>query len=193
MLQFAFVSLFVTFGLSYVLPYEQQPMAESIGGLVTAALFAVAIGEILIRVAWKMFGDDEPMFLRWFDRLLPSRKAGLQHSYQFKFVRNKMSNVQLTVYRSMLVFSVGFIVFGTLVLFLAAADGNMYLFVMALAAVIVGASAIALNERIEVKLWQRFAPEFERDYEVIDQMKDGRRVQLVTRKSAGDVQTVSLN
>lgn len=193
MLQLAFVSLFVTFGLSYVLPYEQQPMAESIGGLVTGALFAVALGEILIRIAWRMFGDNEPLVLRWFDSLLPSRKAGLVHGYQFRFVRGKMSNLQLTIYRTVLAFSVGVMVFGLFMLVFGGLDQNVPAMLLGFASFLIGASAVGMNERIEVKLWQRFAPEFERDYEVIDQMKDGRRVQLVTRKSAGDVQTVSLN
>ena len=84
-------------------------------------------------------------------------------------------------------------VFGLFVLIIGGLDRNVAAVLVGFGAFFVGASAVGMNERIEVKLWQRFAPEVERDYEVIDQMKDGRRVQLVTRKSAGDVQTVSLN
>lgn len=194
MLQFAFVALFITFGLSYVLPVEQQPLAESIGSLVTAALFAVAFGEMLIKTSWQIFSDTPPKILEWIEFGIPSRRSGLKHRYQYQFIRSKMSASELKIYR--LVTAIGVCVSGIAILwvFFATLAPDITSVMLSIGLLFAAVLCLGVNERIESKLWNRHKAEFERDYEVVDQEKDGRRKRLVVKRDApSSVQMVSLN
>lgn len=193
MLQWAFVALFVTFGLSYVLPADQQPTAEAIGALVTGALFAVTTGDFLIRLVWRMSDVKAPEFLKWIESRLPSRRAGLNHRYQFNFIREKMTSTQLLIYRAVLYSALALVVIAAVFFMSGAVTTNDVSIAIAVVLLLAWGILINVNEQIEAKLWRRYAPEFEAEYEVIDHEKEGRRVQIVARRAPSDVKSVSLN